>query len=288
MGRNRHIECDRNRVACAVGAVGHLCADGHRVGVAGTTFGNSYLLFEGTDAVTGHIVTKTPLQLPVTATCTTPIGPVVTSRQYRPTSTFRSMAGTGTTTPRVRTRSTRSRPTCRPARRGASPGCPGRRALDVRSRARRTRFLPDAEPRRVQRRQEHERQHRRDRRARPSSRPPSARRSRCASAESAPSTAAAAVSTIGRKRRTVASMIASHGVWPAAMSWSIWSTRITELRMMMPGQRDRAEHRDEAERLAEHEQRDAPRRSGRAARSARPSACARSSAAGSSAASARR
>ncbi len=48
------------------------------------------------------------------------------------------------------------------------------------------------------------------------------------------STAAAAVSTIGRKRRTVAPTIASHGAAPAAMSCSIWSTRITELRMMMP------------------------------------------------------
>ena len=48
------------------------------------------------------------------------------------------------------------------------------------------------------------------------------------------STAAAAVSTIGRKRRTVAPITASHGAAPAAMSWSIWSTRITELRMMIP------------------------------------------------------
>ena len=45
-----------------------------------TTFGNSYLLFEGNGTVTGQIATKTPLQLPVTATCTTPIGPVVTSQ----------------------------------------------------------------------------------------------------------------------------------------------------------------------------------------------------------------
>ena len=48
------------------------------------------------------------------------------------------------------------------------------------------------------------------------------------------STAAAAVSTMGRKRRTVASRIACHSGWPAAMSCSIWSTRITELRMIMP------------------------------------------------------
>ncbi len=48
------------------------------------------------------------------------------------------------------------------------------------------------------------------------------------------STAASAVSTIGRKRRTVASMIASHAGLPCAMSCSIWSTRITELRMIMP------------------------------------------------------
>ena len=56
------------------------------------------------------------------------------------------------------------------------------------------------------------------------------------------STAAAAVSTIGRKRRTVAPTTASHGACPAAMSWSIWSTRMIELRMMMPGERDRPEH----------------------------------------------
>ena len=43
-----------------------------------------------------------------------------------------------------------------------------------------------------------------------------------------------AVRRIGRARRTVASITASHLVWPAAMSWSIWSTRITELRMIMP------------------------------------------------------
>ena len=48
------------------------------------------------------------------------------------------------------------------------------------------------------------------------------------------STAAAAVSMIGRKRRTADSRIAIHGWWPASMSWRIWSTRITELRMSMP------------------------------------------------------
>ena len=46
------------------------------------TFGNSYLLFEGNGTVTGQIATKAPLLLPVTATCATPIGPVVTSQTY--------------------------------------------------------------------------------------------------------------------------------------------------------------------------------------------------------------
>ena len=46
--------------------------------------------------------------------------------------------------------------------------------------------------------------------------------------------AAAAVSMIGRKRRTVASRIATQGGSPARMSCSIWSTRITVLRMIMP------------------------------------------------------
>ena len=46
--------------------------------------------------------------------------------------------------------------------------------------------------------------------------------------------AASAVSTIGRKRRTVASTIACHGSRPSPRSRSIWSTRITELRMIMP------------------------------------------------------
>src|SRR5207244_8699994 len=39
------------------------------------------------------------------------------------------------------------------------------------------------------------------------------------------STAAAAVSTTGRKRRTVASTMAVQGATPREMSWSIWSTR---------------------------------------------------------------
>jgi hypothetical protein len=46
--------------------------------------------------------------------------------------------------------------------------------------------------------------------------------------------AAAAVSTIGRKRRTVDSTIASHIGSPRSRSWSICTTRITELRMIMP------------------------------------------------------
>ena len=46
--------------------------------------------------------------------------------------------------------------------------------------------------------------------------------------------AAAAVRVMGRKRRTVASRTASHGVCPSSMSCRIWSTRMTVLRMMMP------------------------------------------------------
>src|SRR4029453_16019643 len=42
------------------------------------------------------------------------------------------------------------------------------------------------------------------------------------------STAAAAVSTTGRERRTVASTMAVHGAMPRAMSWSIWSTRMID------------------------------------------------------------
>ena len=49
-----------------------------------------------------------------------------------------------------------------------------------------------------------------------------------------PRMAASAVSTTGRARRTVASMMARWRAWPAAMSWSIWSTRMTVLRMIMP------------------------------------------------------
>jgi hypothetical protein len=48
------------------------------------------------------------------------------------------------------------------------------------------------------------------------------------------STAAIAVRTMGRKRRTVASIRALYGVLPAAMSCSIWSVRMMELRMIMP------------------------------------------------------
>jgi hypothetical protein len=46
--------------------------------------------------------------------------------------------------------------------------------------------------------------------------------------------AAAAVSMIGRKRRTVDPTIASQAGLPAFSSCSIWSTRITELRMIIP------------------------------------------------------
>ena len=48
------------------------------------------------------------------------------------------------------------------------------------------------------------------------------------------STAAAAVSTIGRMRRTALSTIASQAGTPLARSCSIWSIRITELRWIMP------------------------------------------------------
>ena len=46
--------------------------------------------------------------------------------------------------------------------------------------------------------------------------------------------AAAAVNRIGRMRRTVASITAVHGGCPASMSCSIWSTRMIELRMIIP------------------------------------------------------
>jgi hypothetical protein len=46
--------------------------------------------------------------------------------------------------------------------------------------------------------------------------------------------AASAVSTTGRARRTVASTIASRRECPCSTSVSIWSTRITALRMIMP------------------------------------------------------
>ena len=49
-----------------------------------------------------------------------------------------------------------------------------------------------------------------------------------------PREAAAAVSTIGRVRCVVASITASQGCKPLAMSISIWSIRITELRMIIP------------------------------------------------------
>ncbi len=48
------------------------------------------------------------------------------------------------------------------------------------------------------------------------------------------STAAAAVSTMGRSRRTADSTIASQVGMPLARSCSIWSIRITELRWIMP------------------------------------------------------
>ena len=46
--------------------------------------------------------------------------------------------------------------------------------------------------------------------------------------------AAAAVRMIGRKRRTVEPTMACQLGMPAFSSWSIWSIRITELRMIMP------------------------------------------------------
>ena len=49
-----------------------------------------------------------------------------------------------------------------------------------------------------------------------------------------PRIAAAAVSRIGRKRCVVASTTASQGWRPCAFSVSTWSTRITELRAIMP------------------------------------------------------
>src|SRR4029077_11282058 len=49
-----------------------------------------------------------------------------------------------------------------------------------------------------------------------------------------PRMAAAAVSRIGRNRCSVATMTAFHGCRPAAISVSIWSIRITELRITMP------------------------------------------------------
>ncbi|MNG06826.1 hypothetical protein D3C84_900950 [compost metagenome] len=49
-----------------------------------------------------------------------------------------------------------------------------------------------------------------------------------------PMLAAAAVNRIGRRRCSVASTTASQGDEPCATKASIWVTRITELRMMMP------------------------------------------------------
>jgi len=49
-----------------------------------------------------------------------------------------------------------------------------------------------------------------------------------------PREAAAAVSTIGRMRCVVASITASQGCKPLAMSMSIWSIRITEFLMIIP------------------------------------------------------
>ena len=46
--------------------------------------------------------------------------------------------------------------------------------------------------------------------------------------------AAAAVSRIGRRRLSVAFMIASQRFSPAAICWSIWSIRIIEFRIIMP------------------------------------------------------
>ena len=70
------------------------------------------------------------------------------------------------------------------------------------------------------------------------------------------STVAAAVSMTGRVRCTAASSTAFHGSRPSAPSrLCTWSIRITELRMIMPHERDDAEDRDEAERRLEHEQR---------------------------------
>ena len=70
------------------------------------------------------------------------------------------------------------------------------------------------------------------------------------------STVAAAVSTTGRVRCTAAS---THGVprdrGPPPSRSRTWSIRITELRMIIPHERDDAEDRDEAERRLEHEQR---------------------------------
>ncbi len=47
-----------------------------------TVFADSYLQFEANGVVTGQIATRTPIPFTVTATCATPVGPVVLSPQY--------------------------------------------------------------------------------------------------------------------------------------------------------------------------------------------------------------
>ena len=85
-----------------------------------------------------------------------------------------------------------------------------------------------------------------------------------------PRLAAAAVSRIGRMRCMVASTTASHGASPSARKASIWVTRITVLRMMMPisastprmatkpsgwlVEQQRRDHADQAERRHAHHQ----------------------------------
>ena len=66
--------------------------------------------------------------------------------------------------------------------------------------------------------------------------------------------AASAVSTIGRKRRTVASMIASQRSLPARDVLLDLVHQDHRVAHDHAGQRDRAQHRDEAERHAEHQQ----------------------------------
>ena len=69
--------------------------------------------------------------------------------------------------------------------------------------------------------------------------------------------AASAVSATGRARRMVENTIASRRVRPRSLtSASIWSIRITVLRMSMPASAIRPEQRDEAERLPGEVERD--------------------------------